>query len=419
MKLKGAALYYSIIIILLSSTTIGLILLSSFYQNKFLIDTFIKDQLEQDVFSAFNLVKGGQDIFYEKDKIIIDLFNDSIDLVEITKKRWGAYSIVTATARQKRFLFSKRALIGSDMQYEEPIALFVPDEGRIVSFSGSTLIKGTSYLPQKVARAASIEGQPFIYKEMTLGGIKPSPKSLPIVNNDIFQFAEHYFQDGYNENDSIIDVNSLDSLIVKNSFENKTLIIICQESTNLSKYSFSGNIIIWSVQPITFYQSTQLQDVIIFAPSIIIKNGFSGTFQAYALQSITVGTDCNLKFPTLLNIIPPEEKYNLMDSLKIIIGRRTRIDGGIMIKSSGLKSYLKIASTAKVVGQVYVPGNIELLGEVTGSVYCKSFFLLTSRARYENHLLNCKVDRLSLSTNYVGLDLFNSNPYRSIIRWLN
>lgn len=313
----------------------------------------------------------------------------------------------------------KKALIGANLLYEEPVALFLPDQGRIISISGSTFLRGVTYLPQKVVRPASIEGQPFIYKDLTLGAIKPSPKNLPAVNSEIFRFADHYLKDGFSEDDSIVDINSLDSMIVKNSFMNKTLIVRCKEPADLSGVTFSGNIIIWSTQPINLTESTRLTDVILFAPSIIINDHFSGSFQAYALQYILVGSNCNLAFPTILNVIQSERKYNPSDSLKITIGRNTRVDGGIFIKSSGLTSYLKVSPKSRIFGQVYIPGNIELLGEVTGSVYCKSFYLQTSRARYENHLLNCRIDRVRLSPYFAGIDLFRNNPYKSIIEWLN
>lgn len=173
MRFKGNALYYSIIIILLSSSTVGLILLKKYYQSRTLAGTLLKDNLEQNVISAFNLIKGGEDLFYGNEHVKIDLFNDSVNQVELTTKRWGAYSILNVEARQKNQSVTKKALIGADLRYEEPVALFLPDEGRIISISGSTFLRGVTYMPQKVVRPASIEGQPFIYKDLTLGVIKP------------------------------------------------------------------------------------------------------------------------------------------------------------------------------------------------------------------------------------------------------
>jgi hypothetical protein len=65
---------------------------------------------------------------------------------------------------------------------------------------------------------------------------------------------------------------------------------------DLSGYSFEGNIILWSAHPLTINQTTHLTDVILFAPSVIIKDWFSGAFQAYALQSVDVGCNCNWNF---------------------------------------------------------------------------------------------------------------------------
>jgi len=58
-KLKGGILYYSLIVMILSSSVIGLILLCSYYGDKVITISAKQAEIERNVFSAFNLFLGG------------------------------------------------------------------------------------------------------------------------------------------------------------------------------------------------------------------------------------------------------------------------------------------------------------------------------------------------------------------------
>jgi hypothetical protein len=419
MKFRGGVLYYSLLVIIISSTIIGLILLGSYYENRMLINSIKQDELERNVFSAISLYIGGEDIFKGKDSVTIDLFNNNSDKVSLFRKRWGNYLRVSASSKWKNKSFFKEALVGSDIFSEEPVALFMPDEGRFLSLSGKTQLKGTCYLPGKTARVASIEGQQYIYKDLVFGVIKKSPSALPEINKDLLSFAGKYISERFPGDDSIININALDSTHFENSFNNKTIIINADAVNSLSDYTFHGNIVIWSTHPLVIEESSNLEDVILFASKIVVKSGFSGTFQAFAIQSIFIEKNCDLGFPSQLCVIHAERKYNPADSLIISVGSGSKVAGGVIIKSYGLTSYIKIDNRALVTGQVYCPGIVELQGEIIGSLYCKTFYLGTSRARYYNHLLNTRIDFNSLSEYFVGIDILKEIPSKSIIKWLD
>lgn len=420
MKLKGGILYYTLFVIILSSSIIGLILQSSFYDYSVLVNTIKQDDLERNVESAINLYLEGENVFKGHDSISLNLFDDDQEKVLLTKRRWGNYFIINSASKWKNRSSEKFALIGSDLNYQEPIALFMPDEGRILSLSGNTILKGTCYLPKKTARIASIEGQQFIYKDLVLGNLEKSPPRLPNINEKLLSHAYFYLNAQEIQNDSIINLNSLGSNQIVNSFNNKTIFLFNNTVTNLKDFRFSGNIIVWSNEPVEIERSTSLHDIILFAPIITIKSGFEGEFQAYATQSIKVEGNCKIKFPSQLCVIQSETgKYNPSDSLIVGLGKGSLVEGGILINSFGLTSFIKIDKGAKVSGQVYCPGFVELNGEVIGSLYCKTFYLKTARGRYYNHLLNTRIDYSSLSEYFSGIDLLKDIPQKLVIKWLD
>jgi hypothetical protein len=418
-KLAGGILYYSLLVIILSSSIVGLILLSSYYENRLLVNAIKQDELERNVSSSFNVFLAGEDVFKGKDSCTIGLFGETGSDVSLIKRKWGNYFIIRASSKWENRSYQREALIGSDISVQEPVALFMQDEGRFLSLSGNTILKGTCYLPGKTARIASIEGQQYIYKNPVFGEIKKSPPSLPELEKGLLSYAITYITEGSQTNDSIIKISSLDSTHLTNSFKNKTIVVDAENIRSLSYCIFKGNIVIWSTNKLTIDGTSKLEDVILIAPSILIKNGFSGTLQAFAVQSIIIEDNCDLGFPSQLCVIQSEGKYNPADSLIISIGKGSKLAGGAIIKNYGLTSFIKIDKGAIVSGQIYCPGTMELQGEVVGSLYCKTFYLGTPRARYYNHLLNTRIDYSSLSKHFVGIDLLKEISEKSIIKWLD
>lgn len=419
MKLKGGILFYSLLVIIITSSISGLILLSSFYENRRLENSIKQDELEQNVLSAINLYLGGEDLFNGRDTTTIELFGNNSIKVFLTRGSWGNYNLLSANSSWKFKSYFREALIGSDLFTEEPIALFMPEDGRFLSISGKTELRGTCYLPGKTARVASIEGQQYIYKDIVFGEIKKSPPSIPDINKDLLNFHSRYISEGISSADSSISLEDTDSINFKNSFRNKSIIINIGGLNSLSDYSFNGNIILWSPKPVIVAGSSKLNDVILIAPKILIESGFKGVFQACAIQSIILEPGCTLGYPSQLSVIQSEGSYNVSDSLIISIGAGSNVAGAAIIKSFGLTSYIKIDKDALMTGQVYCPGNVELKGKIKGSLYCRGFYLGTERARYYNHLLNTSIDFTNLSKHFAGIDLIKVIPSKSIIKWVD
>jgi hypothetical protein len=417
-KVKAGILYYSLVVIILSASVISLVLLSSYYENRVITLITRQTEIERNVDSALNLFMEGFDIFKRNDSTTVNLFESVDNKVHLTKREWGNYLIVKASAKWKSESSSRIALIGTDLFSEEPVALFMPDDGRILSLNGNTRLIGNCYLPGKTARVSAIEGQQYKYKELVFGQIKASPHSLPSLNNSLLNFADSIVSNGLPTSDSIISINAIDTGIVTNSFNNRTLIINAGTVKSLAGYSFSGNIIIWSTLPVTIDKSTKLEDVIVFAPQIRVKSGFKGAFQAFAVQSVKIDDNCDLCFPSQLCVIHSEGKYNPSDSLIISLGQNSKLSGAAIIKTHGLTSFIKIDKGASINGQIYCPGLIELSGEIIGSLFCKGFYLKTAKANYYNHLLNTSIDFNRLSKNFVGVDLIRQDSIKSVIKWL-
>jgi hypothetical protein len=419
MKLKGGILYYSLLVIILSSSFTGFILLNDFYDNRLLSDTIIQDELRRNVYSAIDLYLSGSVSFEDLDSMYVNVFENNHEKVLLSKRRWGSYYVINSSSKWKRKYSERMALVGSDLSNQEPVALYLADEGRILSLSGNTLLNGTSYLPQGTIRVSSIEGQQFISNDPATGSIRKSLSLLPALNNEYLRFAESFLGAPELLMDSLVNILNLDSTKIANSFKKRTLTILNDTLPEIGNISLSGNIILWSVHPLVIDNTASLSDIIIFAPQLRLKRGFKGELQVYSLQSIIIEDSCRIDYPSQLCVLQNEKfRYSPSDTLAIKIGKNSYIAGGTVIKSCGLPSYLRISEGASVFGQVYCPGQVELYGKIAGSLYCREFITETPKAKYYNHLLNATIDYNALSEHFTGTDLIDKTNLKSVIKWM-
>ncbi len=85
-KLKGGILYYSLVVIILTSSMISLILLISFYEDRIITVTAKRVEIEKNVYSALNIYLSGKDLFKDNDSVSIDLYGSTSDKVYLNRK---------------------------------------------------------------------------------------------------------------------------------------------------------------------------------------------------------------------------------------------------------------------------------------------------------------------------------------------
>jgi hypothetical protein len=148
-----------------------------------------------------------------------------------------------------------------------------------------------------------------------------------------------------------------------------------------------------------------LHGTLVTASRIIVEDGFCGEVQLFAQDSLVIGEDCNLRFPSVACL-----SSNNVSNLHMEIGEFSSIEGTVLVYQAQLaaqKPFLAVEEGVLIVGQVYHQGKINLLGAIHGSLYCETFYLKTDRAHYENHLLDNEIDFLKLPRLFVSIDLIH------------
>lgn len=429
--LKAGSLFYAIAITLVISLVACSYVLASYLNRSFLRSHEERDRIIRNVDSGFNLLLTSSNSVKTGEIKRLDLFGTGRDFVTLQRKTWGAFEIISASASKDEFNHQKVATIGSRLFEERLTSLYLADNGKPLSIAGNTKLSGICYLPKDGVKRAYIEGKGYEGNDLVAGVVRKSTKHLPPINMEMIKNNLAYLNGDADQGDSIL---SIDDVVVTDtihqSFTERTVLLYSENAMIIQSQSYIGNVILVSSHAITLAAEAQIEDVLIYAPEIIIESGFAGTLQAFASNTLKIEEGCELKYPTVLGVIASDDSKKLV---ALELGERSSVSGAVFGygKQSGSKNnvQVKIGKEARVTGQVYCGGSLELRGVVHGGVVCNRFRLATRSSVYENHLLDAVIDPSGLSEFFVGINLFESSTEthntsfdagpKKVVKWLN
>lgn len=421
--LKASSLFYAIAIsILFALISSSLILFSHFNRIEFGYNLQMQ-RIQLNAVSGINFLLSKQDVIKLNEKKVIDLFAENEDEVFLERKSWGAFEIAISRAVWKKDSITQIAQVGYGIPKGKQFSIYLADNDKPLSLCGFTKIKGLCYLPKAGVERAYIEGQSFSGEKLIDGEIKKSEKKLPPINEELVKSLALLcsIADARNTtSDSIIymeDINKNEN--VKNSFEKRSIYIYSKNKINLRGNAYEGNIIIVSDKEIKIASDAQLHDIIVMAPKIEIEEKFTGNIQAYARDTLVVKKRCQLNYPSVIGVIRKEHSFN---NILLKVEEGASLDG-LMFgyqENIGVEKQLliQIEKDAKITGQIYSNGSVDLKGSIYGSVVCDKFMLGTPSSVYENHLLNATIDNTKLSANFVSSSLLEQSENKKLVKWL-
>lgn len=415
--LKAGALYYAIFIAFVIALACVVMMMNS-QLHQFIVTQYAQSaKLERNIQSAFVLLNEDPSLVNMNATKDIQLYDNNEDFVTIEKRRWGVFNRVKISALWKNREQSKIGLIGNDLSKSNHVALYLADKERYLSVSGRSLLKGNCFLPSLGIRRAYIEGKSFMGVNLVEGKMEKSDKNLPELDMKPIEEEVAYIVQNYGTLDSAVHAGVMAGTEeIKHSFYQKTLNFFSPDWIYLNNLRLMGNIRIISAKGIIVNSSNILNNIIMVAPKVEIKDGFSGSIQVFATDTLIVGRKCSFLSPSALVMLSTQGKP------RMIIGEGARLKGDIVIarkEGDQVKPELQLFKGIKVEGQIYADGMVELRGAISGSLYCNGFVLRTPNATYENHLLDVVIDYSSLSTHYAGMVVFPMKLKTKTLQWLD
>ncbi len=418
--LRAAALLYALAVaLLIGLVTTGILMYSAWHMQAWQSISLGHKAL-RNVESGLQLQLAEGALSGEQSQRTIDLFGDGKDTVQLQKKPWGAYSVLTALTKEQGTTVCKTALAGIPIPTGKRYGLWLAGANRPLKVCGNTVIRGNAKLPKAGVERAYIEGQTYAGDQLVYGHVSSSERFLPELNPTLVHHNQAYLRGHFSPSDSIVQFSDVEEGIRFRDFKDATVIAHHSGHINLAGKHYSGNIIFHSGSGIFIGADSKLDRVICYAPEIEIESGFAGSIQAFASLKITCGENVLLSYPSVLCTFHHHKQNN---EYSVKAGQHSRIEGLVVAWQSFLSPRyppsVYLAENTEVTGQVYVRGNTELKGNVKGSVYTRGFTLRTPSAVYENHLLNASIDGNALSEYFAGCNLINGeNKTLTVIDWL-
>ncbi|TJZ50570.1 hypothetical protein FAZ15_21350 [Sphingobacterium olei] len=412
-KLTASALQLTLIISLIITIILGsLIYLYSFYRQQ---DSKIQhqDRLLNLITSGFELSKSVY--LSPSDTVWADVLYAG-DSLRVQKENWGLYDKVTLTAIYQHDSIKRAFLLG--LESIDSTVLYVSDEDRNLSVSGRTTIIGTAYLPQAGIKPAFVDGKFFDGKEEIIEGKKKfSERALPAIDKQRLQPLTEGL-----DSSTFLSPSMLQFSQHFRSFKEPTQYVYSEAALWLSNQAIEGNIMLSSDTLIHITADCTLEHIICIAPTIRVDKGFRGSVQLFATDSLIVGDEVHLSYPSALVLFAEDEEFRR--ALKI--GKDGSIAGSVLLyeeKRSSVPHMLSLGENSLVTGELIAFGMLKYTKPLTvrGSTYCYRFITQTPSSLYENFLIDINLDRSARHPFFLQSYAWQKeekNVPNSILTWL-
>ncbi|NDI98162.1 polymer-forming cytoskeletal protein [Flavobacterium sp. LaA7.5] len=419
-KIYSGALQFTIFI----AVIIALLLAAAvilFYTHRFF--------LEQSKSSIQNIQLSDSGIMVLKgqDEINRDTLSIAVPGKEINQSirthlsHWGIYEKAWVQSIHRKKEFTKCSFLGSSIPADKCPSLYLKDMAKPLVVVGNTKITGKAILPQKGVKTGSIAGHSYYGTSLIYGNVAESTPELPKLKYNYGSILDYYLNEFMPEQDNFISLS--DNAVITNSFNAPVKGIASQQEIVLENISITGNIIIRSADKITVRNTAKLKDIILTAPIIEVEDGVTGNFQAIATTTIKIGSRCKLNYPSALVMVEEEpdltQPYNKFQN-KIYISEGTVLKGTLCFlerpKENDYKVNIYVDSSVTVKGEIYCEGNLELKGNVIGTVYTNQFVANERGTIFVNHLYDATISSAKLPEAFGGL-LFE-NEVKTVMKWL-
>ncbi len=318
--------------------------------------------------------------------------------------------VYVETKHSNQFI-KRTALLAYEIDNSLPV-LYLPDNQQALKVGGETKIEGTVFLSERGVERAYIAGKNYLLDQLVYGKIEKSERILPALRKEVQNLSLETFIKDCNK----VEYLSKDSIY---DFAQKTTLF--SEMNPLTIQSkISGNVIIHSFDSIYVTSEAKLKNVILIAPKIRFQEGFKGSVQAIAHQTIVCEKNVNLTYPSTL-VLNELENSALGMQASIFLHENAKVLGGILIQTQNFNfrnvPHLEVSKNSLVAGLVYNVGETELKGKLIGYLYTQKFILNAGGGVYMNHLLDATLSSKLLPENFLiplWLEQMKSNKAKII-----
>jgi hypothetical protein len=414
LKLKGGALYVSVIISILISIILSLFIVVAYYNTRSVQAQNSMTQLQLSLESGFAIAQSDYHNSATAGNWQKMSYNN--DSLQIKKMAWGCYTLIDIKAKNAHFHFNKTGLFGTAAWSDT--AIILAEQNRPIGLAGKIRFRGACYFPKAGIKSAYIEGIGFSDLNAVRPYIRPAPDYIPQLEEKYLEEIERS-QSGIDPyNDSLL---SFIPDVWNQSFKQHTA-VLQQGSITLNNQSLNNNMKLIASDVITVENGSQLTNVLLIARKVIFKKGFKGTVHVISRDSIVTEDECEFNYPSSFCVYASQVPDSMKGKVRgIFFGLDCKFKGGLLAandKKESSRMMIKLNKHFELIGNIYSSDYADAQGNLYGSLCCRTLLLQTPSGVYENHLYNCFIDPKRYSSNLsVPAWLKQNQIHQTCARW--
>jgi hypothetical protein len=412
-RMAASSLLITVILSLVIGLICALMILLAYSNLRLRTDMRIEDQLSRNLQSSINLVLEDTPPAGMVMQKTLDLFGNGHDSAFIREELWGVYDVASIEVREGGRARRKLFFFGGQLPPALDGCLYLAEHQRSLYLVGSTLLNGKAYLPKGGVKPGYIDQRGYDNATLVQGSVANSD-SLPMLDPALMQYYA-----GLPAKDTPIRTTDQVPTEMEQSFGDTVRMIRGHGPVVLTGVSLSGHIEIVSDSLIEVDADARLENVVLTAPVIRFKAGFSGRIQARCSDSLVAEENCHFYYPSSLMLI---RKAGVTWQPRMIIAGNCLLEGlALSWCGSGDKSmtYTEVGTGTLIRGVLYTAGYLLLKGNVYGATLTDYFIYRTSAIVYENYLTDAQLNRSLLSAHFAGPVVFNGRKNNRIGQWVN
>ena len=333
----------------------------------------------------------------EQDSMIV-LF-DSVpgSQVKITRKPWGLYEVVTVEAGVGKVWRS--AICGVRQPYRDDCALWYRNNNGAVTLTGRSHIEGAAFMPDNGVIYGQMQSTFFSGERLHPNDIHKSEEKMPTPSETATAAISRLFELTGTAGEPLPD-----SLAV--SFRGGEPQIIATEEVYDSY--LSGQIIVMGTK-VEIGAGAELHDVIVVADEIMVGDGFRGSAQLFARDSVIVGADVLLDAPSGIY----SKKY-------AELGDRSELNGYMIVEYGDeeeiMRPSCRKSRTSRLRGLFYCSGIVQFQGITSGCAFIDKSVYYSPHGYYSDFLYDVAILANSKTTYPLW---FDAPPKRKEAKWVH
>lgn len=355
---------------------------------------------DQDHLNSAVLLYCNDSTFYQEldDTHLLPLYpEDKTSTIQYNRFSWGLYECLCLNLTERGFASAR--LLGKRVECNKQAALWACDQEMALSLAGKSTIKGALFVPMNGLNYVTIGNEPFTGKHVEESNIAIAQKRAPDIDSTYLKRMEALSLQK--------DAQFLpEKPRAYYQFDKEEVHYRIGE--NILEEALRGHLVLHADETV-ISASTTLQDVILLARKVTIKNGFRGTLQILATDSVIIEDNVRLEYPSGICLKGDSTKtYLTIGETSVLKGYAIVFGRTDTNFSFAVNENYHQAATATVFGLLYVDGVSVLKGNISGAVYLKRCYYVPENGLYSNTLYNTKIYR----NNKIAYPFLFQSPYR-------